>query len=246
MRRFPLVILFCASLCSFEHLSAQTAIADTTYRRVALQQATDFYFRSVAESGFLNYGNEVIEYPDKSVSHPFYSEDRFVYGTINGFGVTYHDIPVKYDIVHDKLIVLDFNKIFKVEQVSERIDSFSLFGHGFVRLTADSMNQSGIATGFYDRLFMGNSVALFAKRKKIASELIKEGHSELNFKERNYYFIRKEDAYYEVSDKSSVMNALKDKKKELDVFLKKNKIKFNRNREYAMTLLAEHYESLKN
>ena len=42
------------------------------------------------------------------------------------------------------------------------------------------------------------------------------------------------------------MNALKDKRKELESFLKKNKIKFNKNREYAMTMLAEHYESLKN
>ena len=234
------------SLCFFGHLSAQQTVADTSSRRVALQQATDFYFRSVAESGFLNYGNEVIEYPDKTVSYPFYSEDRFVYGTINGFGVTYNNIPVKYDIVHDKLIVLDFNKIFKVEQISERIDSFSLFGHGFVRLTADSINQSGIATGFYDRLYMGESVALFAKRKKIASDLIKEGHAELSFKERNYYFIRKDDNYYPVSDKGSVMDVFRDKKKELDNYLKKNKIKFNRNREYAMTIMAEHYESLKN
>jgi len=233
-------------LCFFGKLSAQNTIADTTSRRVALQQATDLYFRSVAEGAFLNYGNEVIEYQNKSVSHPFYSQDRFVYGTVNGFGVTYNDIPVKYDIVHDKLIVLDFNKIFKVEQVSERIDSFNILDHEFVRLTADSMNKSGIETGFYESLYMGKTVALFAKRKKIASELIKEGHSDLNFKERNYYFIRREDTFYEVSDKGSVMNALKDKKKELESFLKKNKIKFNKNREYAMTMLAEHYESLKN
>jgi hypothetical protein len=245
MRQFPFVILLCASLGGFKNLSAQKSVADTTSRRIALQQVTDFYFRSVAESGFLNYGNEVIEYTDKSVSHPFYSEDRFAYGTINGFGVTYQDIPVKYDIVHDKLIVLDFNKIFKVEQISERIDSFSLLGHGFVRLAADSIDQSEITTGFYERLYKGNSVAVFAKRKKIASELIKEGHSELSFKERNYYFIRKDDNYYPVSDKGSVMDVFRDKKKELDNYLKKNKIKFNNNREYAMTFLAEHYEFLK-
>jgi hypothetical protein len=246
MRQLPLVIRLCASLCFFEQLSAQPTVSDTASRRMALQQATAFYFQSVGESAFLNYGREVIDYPDKPGSHPFYLEDRFVDGSINGFGVTYNDIPVKYDIVHDKLIVLDFNKIFKVEQVSERIDSFQLLGHGFVRLTADSMEQSGIVTGFYDRLYMGKSVALFAKRKKIPSELIKEGHSDLSFKERNYYFIRKDDIYYPVSDKSSIMNVLKDKKKELDSFLKKDKIKFNKNRELSMTMLAEHYEFLKN
>ena len=197
------------------------------------------------KADFLNYGNEVIEYPNRSVSHPYFSEDRFVNGSINGFGVAYNDVPVKYDIVHDKLIVLNFNKIFKVEQISERIDSFSLPGHGFVRLTADSLNQSAMVTVFTRRLFMGKSVGLFAKRKKVPSELIKEGHSELSFKERNYYFIRKDDIYYEVSDKGSIMNALKDKKKELDIFLKKNKIKFNKNREYAMTRMAEYYESIK-
>ena len=246
MRQLLPVALLCAGTSFFLDVSAQNSTVDTASRIIALKQVTDFYFHSIAESGLVNYGNEVMEYADKSINHPFYYTDEFVTGSMFGYGVIYNSIPLKYDLVHDKLIVLHFNKIFSVEQISERIDRFTISGHEFVRLVPDSSSQSEVSAGFYDRIYSGKSVSLFAKRKKIAAERMKEGQSENIFKERNSYFIKKDNFFHPVSDKSSVLKVLSDKRKELEMFLKKNKIKFNQNREYAMAQLSEQYDRLKN
>jgi len=246
MRQLLPVILLSISTNFCIHLTAQNSVVDTASRNNALKQVTDFYFHSIAENGLVNYGNEVVEYADNSINHPFYSTDKFVPGSMFGYGVIYNDIPLKYDLVHDKLIVLHFNKIFNVEQISERIDKFTISGHEFVRLVPDSTSQSEVSAGFYDRIYFGKSVSLFAKRKKIAGERIKEGQSENIFKERNSYYIKKDNFFHPVSDKSSVLKVLSDKRKELEMFLKKNKIKFNQNREYAMAQLSEQYDRLKN
>jgi hypothetical protein len=221
-------------------------MSDTAPRRIALQQVTAFYFNTIGESALIYNGNEVLEYSNKGESYPFYESDKFVMGSMISNGVYYDDIPLLYDLVHDKLIVLDFNKIFKVEQISERIENFSLHGHGFVRLSQDSMNKSIITTGFYDRLYNGKSVALFVKRQKMVTEILKETQTELVFIARNNYFIRKNNNYYPVSDRGSVLNVFEDKKMVMEKFLKKNKIRFRKNPEYAMIRLAEYYDSLSN
>jgi hypothetical protein len=246
MRQLLPVRLLCISIIISPPLSAQNSIVDTASRNNALKQVTDFYFHSIAENGLVNYGNEVVEYADKSINHPFYTTDKFVSGSMFGYGVIYNDIPLKYDLVHDKLIVLHYNKIFNVEQISERIDRFTVLGHEFVRLVPDSSSQSEVSAGFYDRIYSGNSVSLFAKRKKIAAERMKEGQSEHIFKERNSYYIKKDNFFHPVSDKSSVLKIMSDKRKELEAFLKKNQIKFSKNREYAMAQLSEYYDRLKN
>jgi hypothetical protein len=246
MRKYIFALSLFITISFFQNLIAQNSPGDTTYRRIALQQVTDFYFRSIGENALVYNGSEVLEYPGRAESHPFYESDKFVKGSINSNGLLYNDIPILYDIVHDKLIVLDYNKVFKVEQISERVENFSCYGHSYERLSPDSINISTVTTGFYDRLYIGRSVALYAKRQKMASEILKETHTELVFKQRNSYFIRKGVIYYPVSDRSSVLNVLKDKKPELDKFLKKNKIKFKKNPEFAMIKLAEYYDSLRN
>jgi hypothetical protein len=238
--------LLCASAIFPQHLIAQNSVSDSAYRNLALKQVTDFYFHSITENGLTNFGYEVVENSNQAVNHPYYSVNKFVNGSMNGHGVNYDDIPIKYDILHDKLVILHFNRIFNVEQISERIDRFTILGHVFVRLASDSSSQSAEAAGFYDRLYSGKAVSLFAKRRKTSAERIKDGQAELVYKEHNAYFIRKDNFFHPVSDKGSVLNVLSDKKKELEIFLKKNKIKFNKDREYAMTQLSAYYDSLKN
>jgi len=199
----------------------------------------------MAENGLVNFGNEVVENPNYNVNHPFYSADKFVNGSMVGYGVVYNDISIKYDIVNDKLIVLHYNKLFMVEQISERIDRFTVLGHEFVRLVPDSISKPVLTEGFYDRLYSGKSVSFFAKRRKTAAERVKDGQYELIFKEHNAYFIKKDNFYHPVSDKHSVLEVLEDKKGELEIYLKKNKIKFNKNREYSIAQLSEYYDRLK-
>ena len=245
MRIFFPIIWFLSSFFFFQQVSAQSSIGDTAYKQIALQQVTDFYLSSIGENALIYNGNEARIYSYTAESHPYFGSDKFIKGTVNSNGVLYNDIPLLYDMVNDKLIVLDLKKIFKIEQISESIENFSIYGHEFVRLLTDSISKSRLTTGFYDRLFNGKSVALFAKRQKTVAEILKETHTELLFSQHEYYYIQKNNIYYPVSDKGSVLKVFGDKRMELEKFLKKNKIKFKKQPEYAMTRMAEYYDSLK-
>ena len=77
MRQLLPVILLSISTNFCIHLTAQNSVVDTASRNNALKQVTDFYFHSIAENGLVNYGNEVVEYADKSINHAFYTTDKF-------------------------------------------------------------------------------------------------------------------------------------------------------------------------
>jgi len=165
-------------------------------------------------------------------------------GSVNSNGVQYNDLNLLYDLVKDKLIVKHYSSVLKVEQVSEKVDGFTIQGHHFVKLLPDSTSESVISAGFYDQLYKGKSVSLFARRQKVTEEQIKDMQVVLRFNERNRYFIKKNGQYFPVSDRKSVIRVMGDKKKEMDDFLRRNKIKFKKQPEEAIVRMAAYYDSL--
>jgi hypothetical protein len=131
----------------------------------------------------------------------------------------------------------------RIRLVAEKVRYFTLLGHTFVRIVADSTRQGGMRTGFYDQLYDGR-VQVLVKRVKLVHEQISSGQVDRDFYERNRYFLRKNGQFYSVNGKGSVLSVFDDRKRELQKFLREQKIRYKRDPESAMVQLARHYDAL--
>jgi hypothetical protein len=117
-----------------------------------------------------------------------------------------------------------------------------------VRVEADSINNnsSNITTGFYDQLYSGKIEALARRAKDIQNSSSGTTAPETYFSATNKYYFRIGSTYYKVSSKNSVLNVLKDRKKELQQYIRKNNIRFSNDPEGAMAKIASYYDHLTN
>ena|SRR5690349_5593386 len=237
-RLFHILLICCLS----QHATAQNA-DDTTLRENA-QHAIVVYYESLGEESPLYNGSEYIEYAyTLQEGDPFFQTTNFINGNVNLDGMIFRDVPMVYDIVKDQLIILDFQKVYKINLPAARVQQFFLLGHLFVRLTPDSSAQ--IKTGFYDQLYSGK-IGLFAKREKRILEKYSNIQISKVIVSQNNYYVKKGGIYYTIKNKSSLLSVLKDKKKEVQQYWKSNHIKLKKEPEKAMIVAVKYYDQLTN
>ena len=111
-----------------------------------------------------------------------------------------------------------------------------------MRMGSQSGND-GLRDGFYDLLYDGN-VKILAKRRKTISEDLSHQVLKVSFNEKNNYYLFRDNRYYSIKSKGSLLKVLKDKRKELNQFANKRKAEFNLNKELGFVKLAEHYDQI--
>jgi len=239
----PKRLFYILFICVFSrHATAQNA-DDTTLRENALN-AINAYYQNLGEESPLYNGSEYLEYAyTLQEGHPFFQLATFVNGNINLEGMIFHDVPMLYDIVKDQVIIQDFHRVYKINLPADKVQQFFLLDHLFVRLTRDSSGQ--IKTGFYDQLYNGK-IALFAKREKKILEKYSNVQISKVIISENIYYIKKDGVYHTVKNKSSLLTVLKNKKKDVQQYLKTNNIKFKREPERAMIMAVKYYDQLTN
>ena len=143
--------------------------------------------------------------------------------------------------------MLLYAKFTMFSLVSDRVHDFSLPNHHFVRVVADSSSAGNqvVSTGFYEQLY-GGKVEVLAKRTKNLQSGVDASASVIvgYFLSNNQYYLRKGNTYYSISSQSSFLNVLKDKKSQLQQYIRDNNIKFKQDREAAMVKIASYYDQL--
>lgn len=234
--------LFCAWLLFVSiALSAQQS-ADTFSRQKPYP--VSIYYDSLGEQSPLFNAREYVAFPGIiHQGHPFYKTTEFVTGTIHYDGMFFDDAKILYDIITNKVLVLHYNGIFRIDLPVDRISEFNLHGHRFVHLYPDSSHV--IDEGFYDQLYDGKT-DLFVKRTKLFREE-RTGTDILRVvDEKDFFFIRKQDTYRPVRSKKSLLNIFKDRKDEIRREIKKKGIKYRKNREAAILTAVQYYDSVSN
>jgi hypothetical protein len=239
----PKRLFYILLICILSQRATAQDADDTTLHENALN-AIGIYYENLGQESPLYNGSEYIEYAyTLQEGHPFFQIASFVNGNINLDGMIFRDVPILYDIVKDQVIIQDFQKVYKINLPADRIQQFFLLGHLFVRLTSNTSDP--IKTGFYDQLYKGK-VALFAKREKRVLEKYSNIQISKVVISQNIYYIKKEGVYYTIKNKSSLLAVLKNKKKEVQQYLKTNNIKFKREPERAMIMAVKYYDQLTN
>jgi hypothetical protein len=228
----------------------QMAQSDSSAVQSTLQQTTANFYTAIGQQSRLYNGHEYLPY-ERSIKgnalFPFDAE-TWAPGEVNYDGFVYKGVPMMYDVYKDALVVLLYNHFSMYTLLNERVHDFTFSGHHFVRVNADSLikDNSGISTGFYDELYGGKTEVLAKRTKTIQNTTNFTSTPETYFNSKSEYYLRKGNSYYKVGSQGSFLDVLKDKKPQLQKYLKDKNIKFRQNPEGAMVGLAAYYDQISN
>ena len=227
------------------HSLSQELLADSS-SSPDYKNAVTFYNHSLNEELHVFNGKEDKEYFYKfNEGTPYFITDKWTKGTLDYDGKLYENVSLLYDVLKDEVVYLYFDRISRIRLQKEKVYAFSISGHNFIHVTPDSLSSSSVAAGFYDLLYQGK-IALLAKRTKNIQTFIRQNSEEFKVFSKDHYYIKKGDDYYQVSSKKSFIGILTDKRKELQQYIRQNKLNFNKNKEYAMMQTLAYYDQIIN
>ncbi|WEK19335.1 MAG: hypothetical protein P0Y49_21400 [Candidatus Pedobacter colombiensis] len=221
---------------------AQNNGQDSILRSIALTKAINFYTSQIDIQRGLNNGLEYDSYlPNIKGSPNFNNESGWNKGDVIYNGIKYKNIPLKYDLVKDLVVVLDTNTNLPFTLINDKVCEFWLLDHHFIFLKGgnDKLNVNG----FYDLLSNGN-IIFYVKRTKGIRTLSSTFSIEKEFHERLFYLIEKENTRRFITSKSDFLALFKEKKSIIKGYLKANKIDYNVNQELYMKKAIIYYETL--
>jgi hypothetical protein len=223
--------------------SAQSQQEDSIFYQAALAHTIAVYYNQLGDQSQLFNGSLYPGYDFKfREGSPYFLTDKFTNGYVVYDGIQFDSLSLLYD---DLMRVLVYKSDgFVLQFVSERISEFMVSGHHFVRLKADNANPGLPETGFYEVLYPGRSCVLKKSFKK-TRELPSVYEGLLHYvDESTEYFIRTGSGYRRANSKREVFEVFKDHKKEIQQYMKKNKLKYSADKENTLIEVAGYYDQI--
>lgn len=226
---------------------AQTAVTDSSAQPVAFQAAVNVYNAQLGSNLPLYSGPEYNLYDPHITGTAYYQDvNTFTKGTVRYDGYLYYNVPMIYDLNLDQLAILLPNGVSKITLLKERVKAFDFIGCHFVHIVADSLAaNSGLSSGYYRQLYAGTTELLGKYSKSIQTTTSMTTGLESYFSFSKNYYIKHNNVYVHISgSQGSLLDVLKDKKKELKQFIKSGKIVYKDEPEAAMVKILNYYDHL--
>jgi hypothetical protein len=222
---------------------AQALSVDSLKNSQDLSYPITLYFSSIGENAHIYNGYEYMTPDSRIKGSPYFLTDGMVPANIYYDDAYYKDIPVLYDVVRDLVVLNRLDQNFRISLISEKLTSFSLQNHSFIRITKDSTHGVDLVTGLYDKLYGGKSTVLM-KRRKIVVDFQEYSTLGVKYVEQNQYYVKFEGRYVETNSKSAVLKLFRTKKSEIKSFLRKNKLKFKTDFGKTLVAASAYYDQL--
>jgi hypothetical protein len=224
----PLTLLF------LQQAMGQSPVADSITRQTSITYAINQYhdFMGVRVARLYN-GEKFTTYDPSIVGHAFFETDSLRIGSVLFDGVWYQKVPMKYDIIADKLVIANAydNLLCPVPELTEQ---FLVGGHTFVHT----------AKGYYDVLCSG-VIGIRVKRFKQIEESSSVQEFTRTATEADHYYMIKDGVYHFLANARSLLALLGDKRAAVRQNLRRNKISLRKkNKEQALVKAAEYYNQL--
>ena len=229
------------AMLSYRNGFCQIYLPDSTSVRNNLANAYHLYLNTIGGGSLLYNGTEYTSAYRGILGSPLFEAEDFEIGLISYNGVLYGNIRLKYDLVSNEVII----KGFQNENISltlERIDSFSIMKHLFIRIRADSAGGYE-RPHFYELMYAGKNARFLVERKKVIKKAL---HAEdaSSFLTYNIYYVVKGNVLYPITNKKSLIrllgggNVMKN-------FLKNNKINLKKDAVNSIKKVVAFYDQLK-
>ncbi|MEO8766301.1 MAG: hypothetical protein ABI416_18520 [Ginsengibacter sp.] len=249
LKKVKIYLLATLILTSYTALP-QTSLTDTSIEITSLHNAVNFYHSFLSPETGLYNGSEYTYYAYYpfviNEGHPFFQSNSFDTGSVFYNNVLYENVLLQFDIVKEELVTKDPSKMYSLKLHSDRIGWFNISGHTFVRPEGKKTSNPVLSPGFYDLLYNGNT-PLYKKATKILNEYSSSTEGLYHYVvESDEYFIKKNNQYYKIKGKKSLMPLLNDSKKEVAQFIRKNKLNLKKNKDISYKMILTYYDRLPN
>lgn len=239
MLRPVLLLIGLTVLCQAS--SAQDSAPDSS-TFLAYKNAVNTYYNYTDKQSRLYNGWLHIGYSPKIEGTAYYEDATWKNGTVVYDGLEFNNVNMLYDLYQDELVIQHFHKLM-ITLHSVKLSSFHFGGRHFTRFLRDSTVKGSPATGFYEVLHEGKT-KLMAKRIKLLEETITDV-LEQRFTPKNFYYIYNNNSWYNIKNYKDLRKTiLKDKSSEIRQYLRKNKIKFRKEKERALILSLQQFDAL--
>lgn len=236
------LVLFVLFLALRSKSESQTLEPDST-ASPDVKNALVVYNASLANQLRLYNGKEYKEYQYSfELGQPFFFHSDWSKGTVMYDGGFYKDVSILYNIVTDQLIIQNHHNFSKIQLIKDKVASFSLLGHSFINIPRDSLLSTNLKPGYYDILSTGN-ITLLARRTKNIQETVRQT-VEHKIYGKDHFYVKKNNNYVPIQTKKSFLELFPDKKKEIQQYIRKNKLRFRKDQENVMFKVVAYYNQL--
>ncbi len=231
-------------ILSYSACFGQRLEIDTIAREDAIESAKLQYEKTIAGNSQLFNGVRYVDVfmDKKQIGHPFYFNDDWEEGFVHYDGQLYEHVLLRYNIIDENILIDHVQSHATIKLNVEKIKYFGINNHTFVWLKSDPENT--IQKGFYDLLY-SNKSKIYAKRYKTTIDIAEEKVMEVKFVDKIKLFLVRDDKYYTITNKKSVLNAFGESKSVIKKFLSQEKINFQSDPEFALIALTTYYDELK-
>jgi hypothetical protein len=236
-----LVALFLIFLSS--ELNAQATVLDQDLLIKSVDHQNTKFQEFVNTSAPLYNGSAYIKYWNKVIGHPYFNSDQFKSADIKYQNFIYRDIPLKYDLMKNQLVILNATKEFEMAIINNYVSEFKINNHSFIKINSDSVHVYNPGQGFYELLYNGNSSVLAKYYKRVEASLKAEDNTS-SFIEYDKYFVFANNEYHEVERISDYFSLHKDQKGQLKKYLRKEKLNYAKDPAKALVSLATYFDTL--
>ncbi|XMO86714.1 hypothetical protein AAFN75_00110 [Algibacter sp. AS12] len=189
---------------------------------------------------FLSYENNNVfnglEYIDDYRSldiknHKFYASSDFLSGFIVYNEQPYYNAKMKYDLLHD-LVILEFvnNKVANLSLNSNMISQFVLNDDKFVRLPKTTSLLPFYENGFFKEAYKGEEYELYVKYKKEGIQKLSKNKVFYVFKDHEIYVLFYKNIYLKINSKKDIIELIPEKKAEISDYFNSNRRLYKKNK----------------
>lgn len=230
--RFGIILAFC--LLHFLYSTGQTSIKTSTAKT---DSVINIYF-SKQKKELAIYNGRLFRGHEYGIEgHGFYFTSDWQTGNIQYDGIWYNNLPLRYDIYKDEVMVNHPNNI-PIILFGERVQQFHFADLHFFRLKTGNKNEP--SANIYQLLTDGK-IKILARRSKIIEENLENKKVEKKFIDQHRYYLVKDEKYHLVRNQRSMLNLLGNRRQEILKDLRKNNIRFKKDREKAIIHMADFY-----
>ncbi len=224
--------------------AAQASDPDTLFYHKAIGNAVSLYWQAAGDQSGLYNGSQYPGYPFefKDGGHPYFIKE-VTGGSIVYDKLFYPRAKLLFDELAEQVVFED--STHRIQLLRERISKFTIGVSNFVRIEKDSFSSALLNSGFYEVLYAGRVVVLKKEVKKLREEMRYADEGLLRYIDtKQYYYIRKDGVYYSVGSKKAVLSVYKDRKKELQQYIKTSKLNFKQDRDNMLVKVSAYYDQL--
>lgn len=173
---------------------------------------------------------------------PYFLSENFGSGWVIYDNILFKNLSMLYEDLR-KCVVYKKDSD-EIQLIHERISSFYIEGHQFIRLSPDSTHNNIQGNDFYEILYDGPSEVLKNTIKHIQEvPTVEEGLTRY-VRKKDSYFIKVGTRFELVRSKTDLMNIFQAHKKEMETFLKKGKLKYGENTDNLLIQAAGYYDQI--